>query len=174
MRAGRRNGKLPQPISAFKTSSTLLNIFLRNKSLFAKSIVFRRCTVFVSLKLQSFFFVSSQGPKLSMWYENSFCQLTVLKCMGNAVHVQWHQTLNLKSWSWSKKAGSSVMTYRSRAMLRNVILNDCALNQIPEPTKLVFSAVPLSFVWRSHRNQIFYVITEPSASLLWPALRFYC
>ena len=57
--------------------------------------------------------------------------------------------------------------------IRNVIY--CALNYIPEPikhTKLVFSAILLSFGRGSGWDQLLYVITELPASFLWPAPRF--
>ena len=48
----------------------------------------------------------------------------------------------------------------------------CALNYIPEPikhTKLVFSAILLSFALGSRWDQLLYAITQLLASYLWPS-----
>ena len=70
--------------------------------------------------------------------------------------------------SIAENTGFSVLNW-----IRNVIY--CALNYIPEPikhTKLVFSAILLSFGRGSGWDQLLYVITELPASFLWPAPRF--
>ena len=51
----------------------------------------------------------------------------------------------------------------------------CTLNYIPQPikhTKLVFSAILLSFARGSGWDQLLRVITQLPASYLWPAPRF--
>ena len=84
-------------------------------------------------------------------------------------HRRWSQPdPRAKLHSTAENTGFSVLNY-----LRNVIW--CTLNYIPEPikhTKLVFSAILLSFGRGSGWDELLYVITKLPASFRRPIPRF--
>ena len=89
------------------------------------------------------------------------------------VVLSWHTEGDpspIPEWNFTAQQKTLVLVYN---WLKNVIWY--ALNYIPEPTKqtkLMFSAILLSFGRGSGWDELLYVITELPASFLRPVPRF--